>query len=177
MRISSLAALTAGLATLAVATSTVASPEFPAKLQEELDMECAPVCTLCHQDMSGGLGTLNDGFGDVISRAGLFAKDTSSVAPALKVLEDPTTADPPFTAVQCPPDGTSPCDTDEDGVPDVTELREGTNPNQKGGELCLVKYGCGARVEPRGPARPDGAASLLAALTMMALWVRARRNR
>lgn len=137
-------------------------------------MDCAPACTLCHRDMNGGLGTVEKDFGDLMSRAGLFANDPSSIAPALAILEDPTKADPPFTAGQCPPDGTSPCDSDQDGVPDVTELREGTNPNEKGGELCLVRYGCGARVEPRGPTRPNAAAGLLAALALAGLLARTR---
>ncbi len=90
--------------------------------------------------------------------AGLSPTEPDTVAPALAQLEA---------------DGT---DSDQDGIPDVQELAEGSNPNVKGDStLCGPRYGCGARVAPTD--RVDLSALLAALLAGGALIFSRRRRR
>ena len=157
--------------TLSWTATAPASPTYPEKLQDLLDMDCAPPCTLCHRDFQGGLGTAIQPFGEAMANAGLLPKDDGLLKPTLAVLEDPAS-----TGFACAPDGTAPCDSDGDGVGDVDELREGTDPNEADKDLCQVKYGCGARVAPKRN-QHDRGTGLLGALTAIALWAHVRRRR
>ncbi|MET0793834.1 MAG: hypothetical protein ABW061_20110 [Polyangiaceae bacterium] len=137
---------------------------FPTLIQNELGMPCVPACTICHKDNLGGYGTITEPFGKSMQAAGLlFVEQTLS--PALKKLET---------------DGT---DSDGDGIPDITELRVGQDPNGNL-DLCsqaalAARYGCGAHIAP-SPGRDSGAwlGALLTALVLGASLQRsARRER
>jgi hypothetical protein len=150
------------LAVFGIGASAAASPSYPEAIQSALGMPCAPACTLCHDSQSGGLATANQPFALAMIQAGLAGKDASLVAPALEQLE-----------LAGGPDAGAPVDSDGDGEGDVAELREGRNPNGPG-VVCGPRYGCGARVEPRG--QLDGL-TLAAALGLTALLFGLRRRR
>ena len=58
-------------------------------------------------------------------------------------------------------------DSNQDGVPDVVELREGRNPNDGTG-LCGLQYGCATR-----PPRGQGDAPVML-VVLIGLWARRR---
>jgi hypothetical protein len=110
--------------------SAFASPSFPGELQDQLDMPCVPQCTLCHRDSNGGVGTATRPFGAAVQSAGLELKRPDLIATVLAALERGR------------------FDSDEDGILDVDELRQGDNPNQSGQGFLCATYGCTARVAP-----------------------------
>lgn len=122
-----------GLAALAFfatggwAAGAEASPTFPARIQQTLEMACAPPCTLCHRDQQGGFGTVVQPFGSEMLASGLGARDPDFIPTALAELES------------------SGVDSDGDGTGDVEQLRQGENPNG-GAALCGPTYGCFATV-------------------------------
>jgi hypothetical protein len=130
-----------GLASLAVARSAQASPDYPPALaaaianQYPSAVKCVPLCTACHLTMLGGLGMLNS-FGASLKNIGeLVPGDANRVAPALMKL-----------AATMPP-----VDSDGDGISDVDELIVGDSPSIAGNagknQFCPdIKYGCGARI-------------------------------
>lgn len=98
--------------------TAAAKPEYPGKLQEKLDMPCAPTCMLCHTSPEGG--------GDKINS---FAPFGSAVANGQ------------------PPESFLMGDADGDNVSDLDELKKGTNPVIEGdATVCVPEYGCGARL-------------------------------
>ncbi len=109
-----------------------ASPTFPAEVQKQLDMPCVPQCTLCHRDTGGGKGTVVRPFGQAMMAMGLEGKHPELIVTALGALEQGS------------------ADSDGDGTPDVTELREGKNPNQTGDGVLCATYGCSTRRRPAG---------------------------
>lgn len=138
--------------------SSGASPDYPGRIQQELDMPCAPSCTICHRDNRGGLGTVSQPFGKAMMAAGLRFFAPQTINPALAELEAQHT------------------DSDGDGQGDVLELSAGRDPN---GDLDLCgltpRFGCGAQIAPHAP---DSGLGLLAAiLTGVALGVAAQRSR
>ncbi len=151
-------ALSLGMGLFVAARPASGSPAFPGVVQSTLNMPCAPPCTLCHRDLNGGLGTVVQPFGKAMIAHDAEATNQDSVRSALAALE----AD----AV----------DSDGDGVPDISELERGQNPNVKGDAgLCGPTYGCGAHV---APARHlDGFAAIAGAITALALAGAARRRR
>lgn len=132
-----------------------ASPSFPGELESQLDMPCAPACTVCHRDARGGVGTAVQPFAQAMVGAGLELKKPELIAPALEALE--------LGAV----------DSDNDGVADVDELENGDNPNQTGEGVLCVTYGCAGSVASRAPA--DGVAWLAALTLAVLLGTRARQ--
>ncbi|AKU98541.1 hypothetical protein AKJ09_05205 [Labilithrix luteola] len=150
-------------AALASLSSTAsATPNFPSALQSDLGLASAPDCSLCHAGAPSST-TATTPFALSMRSAGLVAYDTGSLASALDKLEA---------------DGT---DSDGDCVPDVTELRQGQDPNVSNGGSCgggvstasPPRYGCGATITPtRAPAW--SAAFVLVALSLLV--VRRRRN-
>jgi hypothetical protein len=105
-----------------------ASEHLPDRVRDALQLECAPPCTLCHSDQSGGFGTA----------VKPFVQDLPEVlSNTAAAMESARTHD-----------------SDGDGVNDVDELIENTDPNSPdndpvcGGVGSDVRYGCGARVAP-----------------------------
>ncbi len=151
--------LAAGLALFA-ARPAVASPTYPELLQKHYKMDCAPPCTVCHRDRNGGLYTVDKPFGLTVYSLGLRGQSPNGLKEVERQLE-----------LTLP-------DSDGDHVPDVQELRDGTDPNSAAnGSLCKEGpvYGCGAHVA-RGTGRNDLAAAL-AMLAGLVMLVGMRRRR
>lgn len=115
-----------------------ASPTFPAEIQRILDTPCKPICTTCHTRLEGGIGTARKPFGLAMQSEGLQARSPNLIAPALQKLE------------------ASGSDVDNDGVPDVEELRNMEDPNTANTSLeCLNETppdDSGCSVAPETPA-------------------------
>lgn len=102
---------------------------YPGDITTELDLSYTPVCGLCHLNGQVGLGTVQTPFGLSMRSEGLVANDTESLVTALGQLE------------------TKAVDSDNDGVPDIEELRSQKDPNS----LLDVQppqpvYGCWSRL-------------------------------
>lgn len=119
-----------------VTGSASASSDYPSSLQSALGLSAGPPpCTLCHRTNSGGSGTAGTPFATAMRNAGLTGGgDTASLIRALDTLTAAST------------------DSDGDGVPDVSELRAGTDPNASlAPQLTPTvppRYGCGASAVP-----------------------------
>lgn len=154
---SALSLLSVMLAASIVATKASASPTFPDAIQAARpNMPCVPQCVLCHTTNLGGYGTAVTPFAAaMVSKGKLRPAHTETVGPALKALD------------------TLRIDSDSDGIPDVEELDQGTNPNGDSVALCSdVGYGC-VRVAPHG--RPT--TSVIAAALVALIWGARRRGR
>lgn len=143
-------ALTA-LSALVILGSTArvsASESYPGAMQEELDMPCAPPCTVCHQSNQGGIGTIKpDSFGAAVVERGLGFREDDCIPAALAAVESGATGD--ACAGTLGPGSGASVDSDGDGAGDLQELREGTDPNgSANASLCALTYGCGARIAP-----------------------------
>src|SRR5687768_16197641 len=88
-----------------------ASEPFPSAIQEKLMLPAEPPCTICHTTDEGGEGTVVKPFGVTIQRLGVGKLETGKLIAALDALESQQ------------------IDSDFDGIPDTTELREGSDPN------------------------------------------------
>jgi len=157
-----LAGVLAAVFVLLPARPASASPTYPGQLQKDLGMPCAPPCTFCHRDQNGGLYTVDKPFGLSMYGAGLRGQSPDGLRAAETTLES---ANPPI-------------DSDGDGVPDIQELKDGTDPNSSAnGNVCNEgpAYGCGAHIAPRSGVHGPGA--LLAALAGFVLLVGMRRRR
>jgi hypothetical protein len=139
------------LLALLAAGQVRASSTFPDGIRTQLGLSYTPACTLCHVG-TPGIGTATTPFATSMRARGLVAGSLSSLDTALAALEAEHT------------------DSDHDGVPDIEELKAGTDPNVPGGSLETPTYGC-FNVTGRGP----GAASTLVALLALVLTVRRRR--
>lgn len=149
------------LALCGTATHAAASDSYPDDIKRKLSLSELPVappsCTLCHSDDEGGAKSVVKPFGLSLMRAGATGGHLPSLLAALDVLED---------------EGE---DSDGDGIPDIAELRAGSDPNLGADgsapeQVPLPQTGCG--VHAGGPAA--GAWSL----TVCALlWLARRRRR
>lgn len=88
-----------------------ATPTFPGSIQTDLTLSYAPPCTVCHQTLGGGTGTVTQAFGKSLRQNGLVSGNTTSLQSALTALE------------------TAKTDSDCDGMPDVEQLKDGRDPN------------------------------------------------
>ncbi|HWA71409.1 MAG TPA: hypothetical protein VG937_03725 [Polyangiaceae bacterium] len=104
-----------------LAKVAAARPEYPGLLQTNFAMKCAPSCGLCHLDPNGG-GPRNP-WGN--------ARGPLSTIPAAATA---------FTMLMPP-------DFDGDGVSDVDELKQATNPGMPGAaSVCPPEYGISCKV-------------------------------
>jgi hypothetical protein len=158
-RILSLFASFAGASALVLSSGdALASPIFPDAIAETVGAGSnVPVCTICHASLSGGIGTVVKPFGQYMQSRGLTFGNTDSLKAALQAMIGEKH------------------DTDGDGIPDVDELKAGTDPNgASNSDVEPIAYGCG-RVAPRPPL--DGAAFFAALVVMVALVRRPRGRR
>jgi hypothetical protein len=156
-------------ALLSSASPSHAAPQYPVYVSDALMMPCVPACTICHQDLVGGSGTVVKPFGRAMQAAGLdgFNGLTSGEVPiALMKLEADKT------------------DSNGDGIPDTTQLSAGEDPNT-GAAFCganaplTPRYGCGAHIANVPPAGDHSApiAALLGAAVLGASAHRTARRR
>jgi hypothetical protein len=90
-----------------------ASPSYPVLIQQDLGgSTCAPACTVCHRDNSGGVGTVVTPFGRSMMGLGLVAESPASLKSALEKEEASQT------------------DSNGDGVSDIDALMACEDPNQ-----------------------------------------------
>ena len=115
------------LVALLLVHSAAANTPYPGIVYNELGLDVAPQCTLCHRDNQGGLGTVEKPFGLELMSRGLTGTNGDDVLPG--ILDDMANEDPPS-------------DVDGDGVGDIEELQDGTDPNVAGSTLSPPKYGC-----------------------------------
>jgi MYXO-CTERM domain-containing protein len=141
---------------LLAAAPAGASPNYPAEIQKQLGLSYTPSCAICHQNGVTGTGTVTTLFGQAMRAHGLVAGNIASLDTALAALEA---------------EGT---DSDGDGVPDIQELKNGTNPNGTG-SATPPTYGCFS-VTGQGPGTWSGVAWLLALAAAFGLR-RRRRTR
>ena len=88
-----------------------AVPGFPRDIKGDLSLDYEPPCFICHVKNNTGSGTANTGFALGLRERGLDAEARASLGTALTKLDNDKV------------------DSDGDGVDDVDELREGTDPN------------------------------------------------
>ena len=100
-----------GLAVVLSNSTGAASLLYPTSLQQFLDLDDVPKCVLCHTTEAGGAGTAVKPFARTLKDQGL---EGGSNEATLK------------TAIN-----RNIYDTDRDGVADVQELKEGSDPNVK----------------------------------------------
>lgn len=128
------------LMSLALGGAAFASSGYPTVVHDHLALSTFPQCTLCHTTLAGGAGTANQPFGvSVRNHGAVGGEQDAKLIAALDAL------------------AAANVDSDGDGVPDVTELKTGLNPNVKHGvdggtpgpELPEPpRYGCGAESTP-----------------------------
>jgi hypothetical protein len=149
-----------GLGLVAV-TATVcprhvrASEVFPPAIREHLGLEADPACTVCHATDEGEDDTVVRPFGTTMMRLGVHGdSDTRALIAALDVAES------------------NRLDSDFDGVSDVQELRDGTDPND-GVDLPVPQTGCSLKPSAEAPSF----ASALPAIAALVIVLRSRRRR
>lgn len=125
---------------LILSSAAFASSSYPGAVAQELTVD-APSCAVCH-DGATTFGTVTTPFGVAMVDAGLVASDPDSLIAALATLEAQGT------------------DSDQDGVGDIDELLDGTDPNGTGDSVGAT-YGC---VGSTRPGKPLAGAALLAML-------------
>lgn len=131
------------IALLAYTSVALASPVFPQTIDAHLSLGYEPDCTVCHATLAGGFGTVVQPFGQKMQARGCAAGDTTSLETALDAL----------AAEQS--------DVDSDGVGDIQELVDGTDPNSADGAVDPPEYGCIGNVAPTKSAWPGAAIVLL----------------
>jgi hypothetical protein len=121
---------------IVAAWPAAASTSYLVVVQRHLALGAPPrqSCALCHTNGVTGVGTVNTPIGKALRARGLVSGNDGSLTAALDALAK---------------DGV---DSDGDGVPDVEELKAGTDPNVAGTDTgaspATPKYGCGAEVAP-----------------------------
>lgn len=139
-------------AALLLAAAAHADPLAPGFIQQTFGLECTPDCTLCHATTVGGYGNYRNAVSATgQATGGAFILDLKACG------FDPLKKDPTWAAAVAtceaptPPAGFPqgqkwPPDADNDGVPDMAELKAGTDPNNgaSGARICagVPTYGC-----------------------------------
>jgi hypothetical protein len=137
-----------------------ATPGFREVVQDHLALACTPQCILCHRTNAGGGGPELD---KAFARA---LRDEPPVDERLYPYDDFSVG----TALDWAAD--TRLDADGNGVADVDELADGVYPGTDRrfcgeGAIEGPRYGCGARLSPRGSV--GGSVGGLAALFALAL--------
>lgn len=100
-----------GFATLLASSAGLASLSYPTVLLQNLNLPAARPCVLCHTTETGGAGTVTRPFGITMMRTlGLVGNNDAALIAAIRA---------------------NIYDTDQDGVADIQELQDGSDPNVK----------------------------------------------
>jgi hypothetical protein len=138
--------LIAFLAALGVTLPAHATKRMPQEMQQDLGLNYEIQCSLCHVAGNTGSGTARTPFAISARAYGMDGSSRTLLQQALAGMESDHV------------------DSDGDGVPDITELRNGTDPNVHGPQVIAGRtdpsYGCAS-----GPA---GAGALLGLLALAA---------
>lgn len=119
------------IAGLLLASAAHASPVYPFTLRSKLGLSAVPPCTLCHQNDLGGAGTVTTRFGRALLSRGATGNNATAL---LESILDTMDAEQ--------------TDSDGDLIPDLDELRMGSDPNDGPGpmngepELPIPRTGC-----------------------------------
>lgn len=151
------------LVIVSLAPTALASDPFPDTIKAQLNLPGdAPMCTLCHLTNIGGLMTVTKPFGLTVQRRyGVSVKDVAALRTAL---------------MQMQANGD---DSDGDGVGDIAELLQGTDPNvggEGGIEVDEVRHGCYCTTAPARPASTAAGAAWMACLAISSWRRRAMRR-
>src|SRR5689334_22048844 len=149
------------MALFASAKSARASEPFPDAIKTQLKLAEAPLCTVCHLTLIGGLMTVTKPFGrNLMQKYGLRMGDLAGLQNAISQAQ--TNGD----------------DSDGDGVGDIAELIRGTDPNVPEGGTAVdePRYGCYCSVSLPAPASSAAAAGLAAAVVLAGMRRRAVRR-
>ena len=151
--------LVPGLAVLLASGLAEASPTYPQEIANHLHLSCVPPCTICHRDLSGGLGTVNKRFG--MNMQALYGLQPENL-PLLDSVLDKLVATMP------------PLDSDGDGDTDLEALMECRDPNvPKGSSIEPPAYGCATS---RSSGNESAAVGLLGAIGLATVLRRRRRS-
>jgi MYXO-CTERM domain-containing protein len=148
------------LAVLSLAPAALASDPFPETIKTQLNLPEAPLCTVCHQTLIGGLRTVTKPFGQTLQQKyGLILGDVQGLRAAL---------------MQMQANGD---DSDGDGVSDVAELLQGTDPNVAEGGTAVdePRYGCQCS-SVRAPGRVSAGAAAWVLGIALSGWRRRRKS-
>jgi hypothetical protein len=147
-------------------TSAYATQKFPSAIYYHLYgsftiKPYSPPCSLCHSRGSTGPGTAQTPFALSAKAQGLVPGDTTSLNTALSAMDKEEV------------------DSDGDGVPDIQELREGTDPNTPA-DVSLASEsgptsGCGGSTKQQQRIPRDGGA-IIFGLSLLPLLRRLRRK-
>jgi MYXO-CTERM domain-containing protein len=109
----------------------LATPEFPAVIQSQLDLGQRPRCTICHATEAGGTGTVVKPFGIYLKSRGLVPGDDDSLRNALLA------------------DAGERHSSSGDGITDIDALKAGEDPNGNGpGTDLIPAQGCSSGSSP-----------------------------
>jgi hypothetical protein len=100
------------LAVVLCASPALAVPRFPGVIASELGLSYEPPCSVCHLSNKTGAPTVTTPFGYALKARGFSEGDDTLSSALTRLAADHT-------------------DSDGDGVDDVTELRNDTDPNSK----------------------------------------------
>ena len=159
-----------------VAPLAHAIPDFPPEVMKVFEMPCEPACTLCHDSLKGGEGTVVQLFGKFYYDLQLLDTDNLASIQDVRVNAERFSSDCPDA-----PTTATGYDADCDGLSDVEELAAGSNPNETDPDasICIegVEYGCVGSVAPRAArVSGEGGALLFATLFGLSVFVRRRRR-
>lgn len=151
------------IALSAVASPALATPGFPTAIKADLALSYTPSCDLCHQGTQSN-GTAVQPFALAMKDRGLKPADNTSLSAALQQME------------------TDKVDSDGDGVTDIEEIVNKTDPNSDGAATTSPVYGCARSTDesaaPTASIVPSRAAwpGALALIALAALLRRKRRS-
>lgn len=107
-------ALTLGIAIVLTSGVAQASMIYPDLIKQQLGLTYSPACTLCHNTLNGGFGTVTTPFGRTMTGLGLTAVSPTSLQRALDQAKAQRV------------------DSDNDGDADIDEIIAGRDPNDRG---------------------------------------------
>jgi hypothetical protein len=139
------------------ASNALASDPFPEAMKTQLNLPEAPLCTVCHLTLIGGIMTVTKPFGrNLQQKYGLILLDMQGLRSAI---------------MQAQANGD---DSDGDGAGDIAELIRGTDPNVAEGDAAPeeVRHGCYCSLPPT---RSASSAAGLAWLSSLAVIIGRRR--
>jgi len=134
-------------------TTAHASEVFPGALQEAADMQCVPVCLMCHTSNPGTATTWTKPLAVALFSRGMRKGDTDSLKAAFKAYA----ADPANAAA-------------------IADIKAGREPSAHA-DVCGPTYGCAVHVAKEAAAPRDFTGPLWAVGAMVAAGLLRRRRK